>query len=644
MIVAADFETFYSSDYSLRKMRMVDYLRDPRFEAIMCAVQEGGGPNEAFMGAGAIKDRLARIDWSKTAMLSHNTRFDGAVARWHFGFTPALYLDTLSMARAMTHAVIGKSSLAAVADYLGLGAKGAEVVHAQGKRLRDFAPHELDAYAGYCLNDNALCRQIFDTFMAHGFPKRELRVIDLVIRMYTEPQARLDRRRLRAHRTVVRVEKCEIMARVGHIDPAVFSSNARFSVLLQTLGVDVPMKDSPTTGMPMPALARNDREFKELCADDTQPPEVQAVLAARIGAKSTIEETRTDALLNLSLREWGELGSAWMPVPLKYYGAHTGRLSGDEGYNFQNLKRTSPLRRAIEAPPGMRVVHRDASQIEARMLAWLAGCERLLAAFREGRDVYSEFATEVYGRPITKRDKLERFVGKTCILGLGYQTGGPKLRHTLFIGNGGISVPIDEHEAVRIVRRYRSAYSEIPLLWARGEFLLALMLGESGHAAGQALQRLTPAWPLDDMAPYPVVEHTAEAVWLPNGMPIAYPGLKREARTLAGNTIIKGFAYKGPYKTKQIYGGKLTENVTQALARIVVMDIAVRVQAETGYHPFLSTHDSLDYVVPEEEASWWDGYLDREFARRPAWAPDLPLASEGGWGRTLADAEHGANR
>lgn len=641
MIVAVDFETHYDKDYSLRRMKMVDYLRDPRFETIMVAVQEGCGPNEAFVGHQAVAARLARIDWSRAAMLSHNTRFDGAIACWHFGHTPALYLDTLSMARAMTHAVIGKSSLAAVADYLGFGPKGTEVVHAMGKRLRDFMPHELDAYAGYCLNDNALCRRIFDAFMAGGFPKSELRVIDLVVRMYAEPQAKLNTPRLRAHRTVVRVEKAEVMARVAHLDPALFSSNQKFAALLESLGVDVPMKDSPTTGLPMPALARNDREFKELCADEDQPLEVQAVLAARIGAKSTIEETRTDAFLNLSLRKWGEHGAAWMPVPLKYYGAHTGRLSGDEGYNHQNLKRGSPLRRAIEAPPGMRVVHRDASQIEARMLAWLAGCERLLAAFREGRDVYSEFATEVYGRPVTKRDKLERFVGKTCILGLGYQTGGAKLRHTLFIGNGGISVPIDEHEAARIVRRYRSAYSEIPLLWARGEFLLALMLGEGGHAAAH---RMAQSWPLEDMAPYPVVEHTSDALWLPNGMPIAYPGLKREARQLAGGTTIKGFAYRGPYKDKQIYGGKLTENVTQALARIIVLDIAVRAQAETGYHPFLSTHDSLDYVVPEEEASWWDGYLEREFARRPDWAPDLPLASEGGWGMTLADAEHGANR
>ena len=641
MIVAIDFETHYSSEYSLRRMKMVDYLRDPRFQVIMAAVQEGSGPNEAFFGHAAVAARLARIDWSQAAMLSHNSRFDGAIACWHFGHAPALYLDTASMARAMTHAVIGKSSLAAVADYLGLGAKGTEVVNAMGKRLRDFAPHELQAYAGYCLNDNALCRRIFDIFMAGGFPKSELRVIDLVIRMFTEPQARLDTPRLRSHRTVVRVEKAATMARVAHIDPAVFSSNQKFAALLESLGVDVPMKESPATGEPMPALAKNDREFKELCADDTQSLEVQAVLAARIGAKSTIEETRTDALLDLSLREWGAHGPSWMPVPLKYYGAHTGRLSGDDGTNFQNLKRNSPLRRAIKAPEGMRVVHRDASQIEARMLAWLAGCERLLSAFREGRDVYSEFASEVYGRPITKRDKLERFVGKTSVLGLGYQTGGPKLRHTLFIGNGGVSVPVDLDEALRIVRRYRCAYPEIPALWARGEYLLARMMVDGGDPG---VLRFVQTRDIACVAPFPVIEHTHDALWLPNGMPIAYPRLRREDRLLPNGNRNTGYMYDGPYKPKHIYGGKLVENVTQALARIVVMDIAIRVQHETGFHPFLSTHDSLDYVVPEDEAAWWDGYLAAEFARVPTWAMGLPLASEGGWGPNLADAEHGMNR
>lgn len=638
MIVALDFETYYSSVYSLRKMKTTDYILSPEFQPIMCAIQEGDGPNEVFIGRAAIQTRLDKIDWSKACMLAHNAAFDGAILAWHFGHTPAMYLDTLSMARALTHAMIGRSSLAAVAHYLGLGKKGHEVVNAIGKRLEAFAPNELAAYAGYCLNDNALCLKIFRTFMK-VFPKPELCVIDLVIRMFVYPQGKLHASRLRAHRSVVRVNKAEIMERVALIDKATFSSNLKFAALLESYGIDVPTKISPTTGMEMPAMAKGDREFKDLCADESLPMEVQAILAARVSAKSTSEETRTDTLLGLSACDWGDKGPSWMPVPLRYYGAHTGRLSGDGGYNFQNLGRNSPLKSAIVAPSGFRVVHRDASQIEARMAAWLAGCIKMLDAFESGRDVYSEFGSDLYGRTITKRDTLMRFIAKTAVLSLQYQAAGPRLKHALYIGNGGPSVTVELDEANRVVRHYRSTYPEIPALWSSCDRMLndMLTLRDPNH---QHLMRPS----REIVRPVPALKIDGGAIWLPNGMAIAYPDLNRGKVAQPDGTSRLQFNYRGPYTEKNIYGGKVTENVSQALSRIVITDAAVRVQAETGYHPFMTTHDSLDYIVPESQAQWWDDYLDRQFAMRPSWAPGLPLASEGGYGLSLADAEHGVNK
>ena len=644
MIVALDFETYYSSTYSLRRMRETDYLLSPEYQTIMCAVKEGAGPSDVFIGHNAVQARLDKIDWSRAASLSHNARFDGAIMSWHFGHTPKLYLDTLSMARAMTHATIGRSSLAAVAEYLGLGEKGHEVVQAMGKRLEDFSPNELAAYAGYCANDNELCAAIFKTFMT-VFPKPELKVIDLAIRMFVEPQGLLDTSRLRAHRTVVRVNKAAIMLKVAHIDKTIFSSNLKFAALLESHGVDVPTKVSPTTGHIMPAMAKGDREFKDLCADEDQPLEVQALLAARVSAKSTLEETRTETLLGLSTRAWGVKGAAWMPVPLRYYGAHTGRFSGDGGYNFQNLGRNSPLKRAIIAPPGMVIIHRDASQIEARMAAWLAGCIKMLDAFEAGRDVYSEFGSDLYGETITKRNVLKRFIAKTAVLSLQYQAGGPRLKNALYIGNGGPSVTVTETEAIRIVHHYRSTYPEIPALWASCESLLFDMLylrmQETGRAhlhpgllntGGSGRAGVVPAVTID-----------SGAIWLPNGMPIAYPKIERGLVHRPDGTTIGQFHYQGPYTQKSIYGGKVTENISQALSRIVITDAAVRIHVETGFHPFMTTHDSLDYLVPASEAQWWDDYLERQFAIRPSWAPRLPLASEGGWGRSLTDAEKGLN-
>jgi DNA polymerase family A len=652
VIVSADFETYYSSEYSLSRMSEVDYILDPRFQIIMCSIKIDHHPSEVYFGHKAVANRMNTIDWSRVAMLSHNMRFDGAILAWILGHMPALYLDTLSMARAMTHAVLGRSSLAAVAKYLGLGEKGHEVVQAIGKRLEDFTRAELLAYAGYCINDNDLCRAIFDLFMRR-FPKRELRVIDLVLRMFIQPQVTLNPEKLTRHLATVRAQKATIMEAVNHIDPAayeartllqVFSSSAKFSKLMEAHGVEVPMKLSPTTGKMIPALAKNDRDFKDLCADATQPPLVQALCAARIGAKSTLEETRTNALLNLSQRDWGDYGSAWCPVPLRYAAAHTGRFGGDGGLNFQNLLRDSPIRDAIEAPPGWRILHRDSSSIEAKMLATLARCEKLLRAYEEGRDVYSEFATEVYGYLVTKAMKRDRFVGKTCILGLGYQTGGVKLRNTLYIGQGGISVDVPLPECNRIVRHYRTTYKEIPDLWFASEVAIGVMIGLASAFAPGA----NPVFGthIDTAVGLfkGIIEFGPSAAWLPNDLCIPYPNLRRENVVQDDLTVRSQAFYDDPYgQPRSLYGGKATENFCQALSRIVITDAAVRVQHETGYTPLLSTHDSLDYLVPDSEAQAMDDLLEREFAVRPRWAPRLPLSSEGGWGRTLAEAEHAVN-
>lgn len=658
-IVTIDFETTYDQQYSLSKMSEVAYILDPRFQVIMCSVKVDHNPTEVFIGHKDVARKLGSLDWSRCALLAHNTRFDGAILAWHYGIEPAMWLDTLSMARATTHWVMGRSSLAKVSEYLGLPPKGDEVVRAIGKRLENFLPHELDAYASYCARDCDNCREIFDR-LRPLFPGDELRLIDLILRMFITPQVKLNPHTLAEHLHDVQAQQAQIMAQVAHIDPATFSSNQKFAALLESRGVDVPRKISPTTGDETYALAKNDRAFKELCADQDQPLEIQALLAARINSKSTLEETRTRKLLDLSLMEWpsapslrntlsddpellramashnlaGARGAGWGPVPLKYYGARPGRLSGDGGTNWQNFKRGSKIREGIEAPPGYRIVHRDASQIEARMVAFLARCHKLLDAFAQGRDVYSEFATEVYQRLVTKADNLERFVGKTGILGLGYSCGWERFRHMLFIGNGGISHNIDEEEAKRIVYHYRRTYPEIPQLWAAGEIILNRVIALSRSARRRSVVN-------DTFFVETIIKPGFDSLWWPNGMCIAYPNIRYE-RDPSQNSM--QIVYDDPYGGwRKIYGGKVTENISQALARIVVTDSAVRIYDLTGRHPFLSTHDSLDYCVPESEADWWNTELERQFAIRPQWGPDLPLASEGGWGRTLEAAERQEN-
>jgi DNA polymerase I-like protein with 3'-5' exonuclease and polymerase domains len=404
-IVTIDFETYYDRDYSLSKLTTEAYVRDPRFEIIGVGIKVNDYPTDWYSGDSPGRF-LQSLDYRKRAILCHNTAFDGAILSWHFGIRPRLWLDTLSMARPLHNLQVG-GSLAALVEHYRLGKKGDEVVAALGKRRADFTPEELARYGSYCVNDVDLTKQLFNILKV-GFPAAELLAIDQTLRMYTEPKIELDVPLLQKHLVSVRERKAELMAEV-QVTTEDIMSNPKFATVLQRLGVEPPTKTSARTGKEAWAFSKTDKGFTDLL--EHPDDRVQALAAARLGVKSTIEETRTEALIGVAQR--GRL-----PVMLNYYGAHTGRFSGGDKLNLQNLPArggSNAIRRALKAPAGHVLVASDSSQIEARMVAYIAGQDDLVQAFREKRDVYSEFATEVYGRPITKTDKVERFVGKTCI-------------------------------------------------------------------------------------------------------------------------------------------------------------------------------------------------------------------------------------
>jgi DNA polymerase len=307
---------------------------------------------------------------------------------------------------------------------------------------------------------------------------------------------------------------------------------------------------------------------------------------------------------------------------LNYYGAHTGRFSGGDKLNLQNLpsRGNTTIRRALKAPEGHMLISCDSSQIEARTVAWVAGQDDLVQAFAEKRDIYSEFATEVYGRKITKADKVERFVGKTCILGLGYGMGAVKLQRTLEIGQGGINVIIDQNEAERIVRIYRAKNFRIVQFWQRcGHALTAMTQGGSGH--------------LHEVLPY-----DGTGITLPNKFKIQYPALR---------AMPNGFEYINDarqFKKAQsgedaiwtrIYGGKTTENLVQALAAIVIREQ----MASAGLHfkVAFQVHDEIIIAVPEDNALADQAKLEAIMSTPPKWAPDLPVACESGMAVNYGD-------
>jgi DNA polymerase len=607
-LITFDMETYYDKDYSLSKMTTEEYIRDERFEVVGVSVKVNNGEPEWASGTmGQIKKYLQRFDWANSMMLAHNTMFDGAIASWHFDVHPKALADTMHMARAL-HGVEASASLKAVADRYGVGVKGTEVVRAMGKRRLDFLPEELSTYGDYCINDVELTYSLFQ-IMAKKFPMKELRLIDLTLRMFTEPTLELNKSQLEAHLVVVQERKEKLLVDAGIEDKSDLMSNPKFALMLNMLGVAPPMKVSPKTGKETFAFAKNDEEFKALLEHDDD--RVQALVSARMGTKSTLEETRTQRFIGIAER--GKL-----PVPVRYYAAHTGRWGGDDKINLQNLPSRGPnaksLKKAIIAPQGHTVIEADSAQIEARVLAWLAGQEDLVSAFTNREDVYKKMASTIYGVAVDDVTKDQRFVGKTTILGAGYGMGAVKFQAQL--KTFGFDMPLDE--ARRVINIYRDANWNISNLWKEAQVMLRYMaqgdkvtFGKSGVIG---------------------VDPANKALIMPSGLPMYYSGLFAVEEEKGPQ-----YYYKVRRGDNKIYGGKVVENVCQAIARCIIGEQMLRIAKI--YKVVLTVHDSIVCCVPDAETDAAKAYIEDSMRWVPDWAAGLPVDCEAGTAKSYGECE-----
>jgi DNA polymerase len=602
-ILTIDFETYYSTELGFAKQTTEEYIRDQRFEVIGVAVQVNDGEPVWCSGDHAtLCQFLTSFDWGNSLALAHNAMFDGAILNWIFGVRPKGWLDTLSMGRALHGTEVG-GSLKVLASHYDVGVKGTEVEDAKGLARQDFTPTHLATYGEYCKNDVRLTYSIF-LLMSNDFPAAELRLIDLTIRMFTEPVLCLDTILLDSYLEEVVKKKRDALSNYNRDD---LMSNPKFADLLRNLGVEPPMKKSPANGKETYAFSKTDEAFKALLEHDD--PEVQALVAARLGTKSTIEETRTERFIGIAKR-------GTMPVPLRYYAAHTGRWGGDDKLNLQNLPRGSTLKYCIEAPQGYMMIDSDSSQIEARTLAWLAGQDDLVKAFEEGEDVYKIMATAIYGKGIEEITKDERFVGKTTILGAGYGMGATKFQAQL--KNFGVEVEIEE--AQRIINTYRNTYPKITQLWK-----------DAGTALKAILQKQHTTLGRDGVLKI----EGDDGVRLPNGLYIRYPNL-RLYESEEGKAEIVYDTKKGKQVIpNRIYGGKLIENVCQALARIIIGEQMLIVAKK--YKVVMTVHDAIALIAPEHEVETAKEYVELCMRLRPKWALELPLNCEAGYGRSYGD-------
>ena len=608
-LITVDFETYYDKKYSLTKMTTEEYIRDPRFEVIGVGVKVNNNKTEWASGTNdQIKQFLQTFDFEASCVLAHNTMFDGAILDWHYNINPRFYTDTLCIARAVDGVEVS-GSLRALAERYQLGAKGTEVIDAIGKRRGDFPEEELSRYGDYCINDVDLTYDLFRK-IGNGFPKQELRLIDLTLRMFITATLVLDQARLEQHLVEIRNHKDSLLKSAG-VTKDDLMSNPKFATLLESVGVDPPMKISLTTGKETFAFAKSDEDF--IALRDHENADVRNLVEARLGNKSTLEETRTQRFIDISKR--GPL-----PVPVRYYAAHTGRWGGDDKINLQNLPSRGSsgkkLKRSILAPEPCSLINADSSQIEARILAWLAGQDDLTEAFASGKDVYRSMAARIYGYAPAAEDHVsdeQRFVGKTTILGAGYGMGAVRFREQL----KNFGTEISEWEARKAINTYRNTNWQITRLWRDAQQTLTnISRGDDGSLGVNGLIRIV----------------DRRFLSLPSGLRLRYDGLET-------TTTPQGveFEYKTRRGMTRIYGGKVVENVCQALARCVIGEQMLKIAKK--YKVVLTVHDSVVCAVPDNEVTEAKEYMQECMRTIPDWAEGLPLDCEVGVGKSYGDCE-----
>ena len=607
-LITIDFETFYEkSTFSLSKLTTEEYVRDDRFEVIGVAVKVNDGETEWASGTHKqIKGWLEGFDWANSMAIAHNMMFDGFILSERFGIFPKVYADTLSMGRAI-HGVEVGASLAALAERYKLGTKGDEVIAASGKNRLDFTDEDLDRYGDYCVNDVELTYKLFSAMIKKGFPKTEMKLIDLTTRMFTRPILDLNLNLLEMHLVDIKEKKENLLVLAGIEDKGELASNPKFAELLKQLNVPVPMKISPITGKETFALSKNDEEFKALAEHPNVV--VQALVAARLGTKSTLEETRTERFIGIAKR-------GLMPVPLKYYAAHTGRWGGSDSLNLQNLPsrgdNAGKLKKAIIAPEGYSVIDADSSQIEARVLAWLARQNDLVEAFAKGEDVYKIMASAIYSKDAEEITKEERFVGKTTILGAGYGMGAAKFGAQLKT----FGTTVSEAEARHIIQIYRETYPHIVGLWRQAQ--LALEAISKGYTTSLGKVGVLS------------IEPNEKGIRLPSGLLMRYDQLVavRDEKGMQ-------YQYKTRYGWNKIYGGKVIENVCQAIARCIIGEQMICIAKR--YNVVLTVHDAIACVVKDEEVLEAQAYIEECMKWTPEWADGLPVSCESGYGKSYGD-------
>jgi len=609
-IVTLDFETYYDKEFSLRKMQTDEYILDDRYQTIMVCVRMNG-ESKVFAGSEeTIKAKLqGYCDWSTIGIRCHNTLFDGFILSQRYGINPKRWLDTLSQAR-MVYPWLPSHSLANIAKYMGFEDKGSAVHNMVGKRLEDMTKPELIEYADYCRQDTLLCEQIGER-LDQFTPELEAVLIDMTIRMFTEPTlvGGLDMMNKLYDDEIIR--KQGLMA-LADLDKSEIMSNNKFAERLKVHGITPPTKISVKTGKEAYAFAKTDKEFVELQEHDD--PNVAALVSARLGAKTTIAETR--ALRFINMTERGPL-----PVYLNFWGAKTtGRYSGGNKVNWQNLPArgvSAGLRKALRSPEGHTVLVGDSSNIELRTVMALAGQDDAIVKLEGGADMYCDFATRLFNREITKADKAERFLGKTAMLGLQYGAGAVRFQEMVRQASNNIPgvEPITLDRSFEIVNLYREVHHDIVDLW---KYCQKVVLPDIANGCSMI--------PVDRKGWF----ITQKGGFGRPGEPgVVYHDLQYDGEE---------WTYQMGRQRVRIYGPKVVENLCQHAAMKIVMWQTARINHL--YPVRLSVHDEAVCVPRNDEVAAARLHMEESLRLTPKWCRGhIPVDCETEIGPSYGDAK-----
>ncbi len=646
--IVLDYESYFDKTYSLSRLSQVEYVMSPQFEVLGLGYQwiDGAG---GFLPPDEVAPFLAAISWDTITVIVQNGKLDCLVLRERYGITPPFVVDVIDLARHQD--ARNRHDLAHLAKQYGAPVTKGNTDDFSGLHWSTMTVEQKVALARYCYDgDVQIETYLLKTLLPRiTRPEAELRLAAQTLRQFLIPQIRID---VDLGRRLIVDMQAELQRPVDKVNalgvkvitpgkktkrtsrpPTVkavtvddISKDGTFLALLSAAmpaGESIPMKQGKKKLIP--ALAKTDEQLDYLLSHPR--PQVRALMEARKATDSwPTHISRVGRLIDQAAARNGFMGA-----PLTYYAAHTGRYGGTGGTNFQNfgardvhdlIKQVGQM---LTAPDGYVFGTGDLAQIEFRVAAWLAGQEDLLEAFRQRRDIYSEFGTEqIYHKEVRKPKKddppelahiLEtrrNHSKETClggIFGMGgqkfYQVCKQKKQLKAAFASGDLTNEL----CCRGIAVLRTRYSMIPKFWQEVEKAWRFVARYSDQRATVSHNGRTLLFWNEG--------GSVVVVQLPSGRCLFYPHAKVSSTGQCS------------YHWGHLWGGSMVENIVQACARDVFTDGLLRLE-DAGFNGVFSVHDQAIALLRNHAgADAALAHMHRLQTVVPIWAEGLPVAVEG---------------